>query len=95
MTFPDPIAFLQSHLGGVPGEAISLLSYINVDKAMMMIISAGGADRRQSGAVGTCRMITLITGQPGHGKTLRALQLAVEAKKEERAVRSYSRQRKS
>lgn len=31
-------------------------------------------------------MITLISGQPGHGKTLRAMELAVEAKAKGRAV---------
>ncbi|GAA0709471.1 DUF2523 family protein [Dokdonella soli] len=43
LVLPDLIAFLQSHMGGVSGDVLALLGYLNVDKAMVMIISAGVA----------------------------------------------------
>lgn len=37
---PNLVAFVQGYVGAVPVEVLALLGYINVDKAITMIISA-------------------------------------------------------
>lgn len=37
---PNFVSWIQSHAGGVGADVIAVLAYINVDKAMTMILSA-------------------------------------------------------
>jgi hypothetical protein len=43
LVLPDLLAFVQSHASGMPAAAVSFLAYINFDKAITMILSAGVA----------------------------------------------------
>jgi len=43
LLLPDLVGFVQSHTSGMPSSAISFFAYINVDKAITMILSAGVA----------------------------------------------------
>lgn len=54
---PDAIAFVQSHMGGITGDMVGFLAFINVDKMITMILSAAIA-RTAGRAVLSAKVLT-------------------------------------